>query len=416
MTAILDRRRGLGSRSTRYGRILVALAILVFALSLRTAVTALTPLLTAIGADLGFGSAVMGVFGMLPTAMFAVAGLATPWFTARFGLERVTLAAVAFTAIGIALRSVTSGTAGLLALSCVALLGMGIGNVVLPPLVKRYFADGVAAMSTAYLLCVQLGTTIPPLTAVPLADAYGWRMSLAVWAIIPIAALLPWVGVVLARRGHDVHDHTGEAAGESTGTVWRSPVAWGMAAMFGMTSLMTYSMFTWIPAVLASAGGSASLGGNMVALFSGVGFVATFVAPAAATRIRNPFPVALACAAVLLIGFAGLLWAPMTATWLWITLIGLGPTTFPMALTLINQRTRTGAGSAALSGFAQGVGYTAACAGPLLFGILHSATGGWSVPFGFLVGTTVVMLVGAFHACRPRMLEDTWGRAGAVAR
>ena len=44
-----------------------------------------------------------------------------------------------------------------------------------------------------------------------------------------------------------------------------------------------------------------------------------------------------------------------------------------MALTLINLRTRTAAGSAALSGFTQGVGYAVACLGPLLFGMLHDA-------------------------------------------
>ncbi len=43
---------------------------------------------------------------------------------------------------------------------------------------------------------------------------------------------------------------------------------------------------------------------------------------------------------------------------LWFVLLGLGPSTFPLSLTLINLRTRSAAGSAALSGFMQGLGYT----------------------------------------------------------
>ena len=35
---------------------------------------------------------------------------------------------------------------------------------------------------------------------------------------------------------------------------WRSPLAWGMALMFGMTSLITYSMFTWLPILLTGKG------------------------------------------------------------------------------------------------------------------------------------------------------------------
>ncbi|MGC5025927.1 CynX/NimT family MFS transporter [Tsukamurella sp. DT100] len=395
-------------RSVKQGRLLVLLAIVLFALTLRTAVTSLTPLLTRISEDLHFGATIIGVFGMLPTAMFAAAGIVTPFLTSRIGLERTTLVAVVATAIGIGVRSLMGGTLGLLAFSCLALIGMGIGNVVLPPLVKRYFSDNVAVLSTAYLTCVQLGTMVPALTAVPVADAYGWRVSLAIWAIIPIAAFLPWLGIVLARRGHDVEDVTGEAPSEPTGRIWRSPLAWGAAAMFGMTSLNTYAMFTWIPTILSDSGGSAALGGNMVALFSGVGFLATLVVPGLCTRMVNPFPLVIVFLGCFVVGFLGLLFAPMTLTWVWVIALGLGPTTFPMALTLVNLRTRTGAGSAALSGFMQGVGYLAACAGPLGFGLLHEATHGWTAPFMMLFACLVVLGLGAYQACKPRMLEDTW--------
>lgn len=81
------------------------------------------------------------------------------------------------TVIGMAARTAMNSTGGLLVLSCLALLGMGIGNVVIPPLVKRYFSHRVALMSAAYLTMLQIGTTVPALTAVPLAEAYGWRFS-----------------------------------------------------------------------------------------------------------------------------------------------------------------------------------------------------------------------------------------------
>ncbi len=45
--------------------------------------------------------------------------------------------------------------------------------------------------------------------------------------------------------------------------------------------------------------------------------------------------------------------------------------------------------------------------GSLLFGVLHGITGGWYAPFGLLLAALVVLGIGAFEACRPRMLEDT---------
>lgn len=392
------------------GRLVVLAAIVFSALTLRIAVTSLTPLLDEIGRDIGFGSAVIGVFGMLPTAMFALFGILTPRLTARFELETVVFAAMVMTAVGLATRALVPGTSALLLFSALALGGMGIGNVVVPPLVKRYFSDRLGAVSTAYILCVQIGTTVPALTAVPMSDAYGWQVSLGVWALLPVAAVLPWIPVLVARK-RDGDANAVEATDEPAGKVWRSPVAWGLAGMFGMTSLVTYSMFTWIPKILAEAGATAGFGGAMVALFSAVGFLGAVGAPALCIRVANPYPVVLACGVSFLVGFAGLLWAPMTAPALWIVAVGLGPSTFPMGLTLINLRTRTAAGSAALSGFTQGVGYTIACIGPLMFGVLHDVTGGWTWPFALLLAAVCVIVVAGRVACEPRFLEDSWGPA-----
>src|SRR5690625_2765299 len=58
-----------GPRGLVAGRLVAFLALVLSALVLRTAVTFITPLLDRIGDDVGFGSAVAGVFGMVPTAM-----------------------------------------------------------------------------------------------------------------------------------------------------------------------------------------------------------------------------------------------------------------------------------------------------------------------------------------------------------
>lgn len=401
----VERRR----RALTEGRLLVLAAIVMSALTLRVAVTAFSPLAERIGNDVGYGTAVVGVFGMIPTAMFAVSGLLTPVLVRRLGLERTALVAMLMAGLGQLVRVLLSGTGELLVFSALALAGMGIGNVVIPPLVKRYFADRLAVVSSLYIMMVQLGTVVPAFIAVPIADAHGWRISLGLWSVLGFAAVLPWLGVLRDRRGHDVRDTTAlPTDAPRAGRVWRSPVAWGMAGMFGMTSLITYAMFTWLPKILSDAGASAGFGGSMLGLFAVVGLAAALSAPTVVTRFRNPFPVVIGCAVFFIAAFVGLLVAPMSVPILWVVLLGLGPSTFPMALTLINLRTNTPGGSAALSGFTQGVGYAVACVGPLLFGVLHSATDGWLAPFALLSVAVLVLLAGAWQACKPRMLEDTW--------
>lgn len=387
------------------GRVLVLLAIAVFSLSLRAAVTSLTPLLSRISTDMAFGSAIVGVFGTLPTAMFAVGGFAAPALGRRIGLERLALIAATATAIGTGGRAVASNPAGLLALMTVALLGMGIGNVVIPPLIKRYFGDHVGTMSAVFVCCIQIGTIVPAALAVPIAEAHGWRISLAVWALIPLSTLLPWLIVSHGSRSRVAAGSDQQA--EAAGPVWRSPVAVGITVMFAMTSLITYSMFTWIPQIITTAGGTERLGGSMVAAFSLSGFAAALVTPSLCARMANPFPIVIGCVICLLVGFAGLLWSPLTGTVVWMIILGLGPSTFPAAITLINLRSRTGAGSAALSGFVQGVGYLVACAGPLMFGVLHELSGQWTLSFALLLIAVVALIIGGYQACKPRCFEDT---------
>ncbi|HCT27993.1 MAG TPA: MFS transporter, partial [Stenotrophomonas sp.] len=155
------------SPSLLHGRVLAFAAILLAAINLRTAVTSITPLLDVLGQQFGFGTTMTGVLGMLPTASFALFGVATPALARRLGLERTTLLAMVMAMAGLLLRSSAGNVGTLLLGSVVALAGMGIGNVVVPPLVKRYFANKVGTMSTLYISVLQLGTMLPALLAVP---------------------------------------------------------------------------------------------------------------------------------------------------------------------------------------------------------------------------------------------------------
>jgi CP family cyanate transporter-like MFS transporter len=55
--------------------------------------------------------------------------------------------------------------------------------------------------------------------------------------------------------------------------------------------------------------------------------------------------------------------------------------------------------AARLSTMVQGIGYLMAAAGPLVMGLLHSATGGWSIPLIWLIVMSLLMgWVGVFAA------------------
>jgi len=74
--------------------------------------------------------------------------------------------------------------------------------------------------------------------------------------------------------------------------------------------------------------------------------------------------------------------------------LGLGQgSAFSLAVFMFTARAADASTAAALSGFAQGIGYLIAVSGPLLLGLLESATGGWTVPVLVLLGVALGQLV-----------------------
>jgi CP family cyanate transporter-like MFS transporter len=408
-----------GERTWRPRGLGVLAAVVLLAVNLRAAVTGLSPLLPRVTHDTGLSSTEVGLLGAVPPFCFAAAALVGPALLRRAAAERLALLTLALTAVTQLARPWAPGAAGFLTVTVIALLGMGIGNVVLPVLVKAYFPKRIGQVTSIYVTAITLGTALPPLVAVPLADLFarltgspttGWRAALAIWGLTSALALLPWLRPA-ARPCAVPATGTGAAAGPGRAAtqVYRSRVAWGVLLVFGVNSLITYSLFAWLPVRLVQAGLSESLAGQTLSLFAGLGIPASLVVPMIAARLRQQFPLVVVFAVLLACGLTGLLVAPTRLTLLWALIAGVGGSGFPLALTLIGLRTRTPASAGALSGFAQGFGYLGAGFGPLAVGALRQATGGWAAPFAVLYASLLLLLVGGWLAGRRHTVEDDLG-------
>lgn len=401
------------------GRALAVAGVILVAANLRTAVAALSPIVTHVSGDIPLDSIGLGLLGTLPPLCFAVFGLLAPVLQARVRLETLLAVPLVLVVLGHFVRAVAPSFPLLAIGSALAFAGMGVANVALPPIVKKYFPDRIGLMTSVYATVLSLMTFVPPLVAVPVADAAGWRVSLGLWSVFAIAAVVPWIALLVReRRGDDRGAPTDDTASIAivpptvAGRTWRSPLAWGMAVLFGTTSLNVYALFAWLPQLLIDdAGVTHAEAGSLLSLYAAVGLPASILVPMLAVRLRSVWPLIVAGIAFYVSGYVGLLLVPETLTGLWVSLAGAGPLLFPLTLVLINLRTRTGAGSVALSGFTQGFGYIVGAIGPLLFGVLHDLTGGWTAPLVFLLVTVCTIVVTGSIVARPRTLEDDWSRS-----
>lgn len=162
----------------------------------------------------------------------------------------------------------------------------------------------------------------------------------------------------------------------------------------------------WMPQILRDAGISAGEAGVLLAVTMVMGVPLSFLMPALASRMRSQGPIVAVLAAFQLAGFAGLWAAPAAAPWVWALLLGIANCAFPLVLTMIGMRARSGAGVVRLSAFAQSTGYLLSVPGPILIGALNQASGGWGLPCALMIALVVPQVLCGLRAGRNRYIED----------
>lgn len=383
-------------------RVLVVVGIVVLAFNLRPAAVSVGPVLDDVRHGLGLDSVQAGLLTSLPVIAFATFGALAPRLAKLLGLHRLTLVALVGVSGGLFARSRVDSPWVFLLLSLLALAGMATANVLLPSLVKLHFPEHVGLMTAVYSTSLAVGLTSASVFTVPVAQAHGgWRSGLAVWALTAVVAAVPWLGLV----GHD------RAPESSTGEirlldVARTRLGWLMALFFGLQSAQAYSIFGWFAQVYRDAGFSAHTAGLLLGAITGISIPFSFLVPALAARMPDQRILIGALMACYPVGYLGLVLAPSSGALVWALVVGLGTCTFPLILTLIGLRAHSSGGTAALSGFTQSAGYLISVIGPFGVGVLHDATGGWTVPLIVMIAFAVPQLLVGLAVARPAYIED----------
>ncbi len=392
---------------------LVVIGIVLSAVNLRPAITSLGALLEDVRDGLGMSGSAAGLLTSVPPLCFAVFGVTAPRLARRFGPAAVVCAAMAAVTAGLLIRPYAGSTAGFLAGSALALMGIAVSNVLMPVIVKRWFPDRVGSMTGLYSMALAVGTSVAAAVTVPVTDALGggWQSGLAVWAGLAAAAVLPWVPLV---RDRGPAPTAGARAGARARAerqppalrITRSRTAWALAVFFGLQATAAYITMGWMAQIFRDAGVSASTAGLLLAVTMVMGVPLAFVIPRVATRLPRQGPIVIALGVCGLAGYAGLYLAPAAGAWAWAVLLGISTCAFPLALTMVGMRARTAAGVVQLSAFAQSTGYLISIPGPLLVGVLYQHSGGWGLPIALMIGLMIPQMAVGVLAGRDRTVED----------
>jgi MFS transporter, CP family, cyanate transporter len=335
--------------------------------------------------------------------VFAIMSPLVPKVANRLTNELTLIIGLTFLLIGIAIRSIPL-TFFLFTGTFLAGLGIAIGNVLLPAVVKDKFPEKFGIMTSVYSTSMGLVASLASGISVPLAMnlTLGWQGAQIVWTIPVVVAIFVWV----LLRKYNLRDTKASQQKETaaSSTMWRTPLAWQIAIFMGFQSFLFYVTISWLPEILHSHGIGLEAAGWMLSFTQLVGLPASFFIPVLAGRSQSQIWIAFTLGMCSVVGYSGLLLGtthPILIASIILIGIALGGS-FPLALSYIGLRARNANQAAVLSGMTQSTGYLLAAVGPLFIGYLYDMAHSWTLPILTLILVSVVVVVFGMMSGRNR--------------
>jgi CP family cyanate transporter-like MFS transporter len=375
------------------------LAIFAVTLNLRPALLTLGLVLPAVQRSLALSPFGAGALTALPILALAFASAIAVPVGRRFGWSGGLVLSMVLVAAGVLLRSAGSDVTlytGALVLG----IGIGLGNVFVPTLVKARLAKRIGLAMGLYTMMLTLGALISiSLTPIVFANFGDWRPALAVWAIPAIVAAI--VALPLLADNLRPQDRVPGMG------FWRNGLAWAVSSFMGLQSGIFYAVALWLGPLMVARGIPLHQVATALTLFYFTQFLSALLTPVLLTKVRRQDIMAALIVGINGILIAAVLYAPVSLSAVFCALFGctIGAM-FATALTFQVLRARTADSAARLSSMALFVGYTIASFGPLVMGLLNKLTEARLASTSWILVLSAVTCVAAAIAGRPRYVDD----------
>ncbi|MEG2713162.1 MAG: MFS transporter, partial [Glutamicibacter sp.] len=348
-----------------------------------------SPLFHDLQEMMGYGTFIASLLPTIPVLCFAVAGAATSLVIRRTGLELGIALSLLLLTAGLALRIVDS-TWALLAGTVVGMCGLAICNVAMPSFIREHHGNRAASMTAAYTTTMSIGATLASAISVPLAVKAGSpTTALALWAIPAGLALLVFVPLSISGKRSAVQKGTHVSPWPLLAT--RKGLLF--TTVFGIQSLLVYTVVSWLPHILISRGLEPVDAGLMLGIVQGVSIPAVMIMLWMASKpalLRSAFVLTTSCS---VLGFIALLLLPVELSLISSVFIGLGFGVFPLVMLMLSRSGGSAEETTAMSTVAQSVGYLIAAIGPFALGLMQGALGSWTVGLVIILAFAVVQLL-----------------------
>ncbi|HEY9855704.1 MAG TPA: MFS transporter [Stenomitos sp.] len=360
---------------------------------------AVTPLIGEIQSAYHISGAQFGLLNTLVSVAKVIAPLLTGLLAVRFGIKKtILMGSICISAAALAPFAHDFN------LFLASRFVFGVGGAVVVTLlgasVMQWFPKQELPLVNALNnVAVNTGITVTLFSTVPLAGMLGWRNTLLAYGLLSVGLAVAW-----AVLGRDLAapKAAAEAPAEQVryADVWRMKETWIIAFSFAGPLALYLAFNTWLPKYYMEAFGMTKAAASQyTGLFNLVGIPSAVIAGILTKQfgIRRPFIIASG----LLMGFAGFgMFLFNQPALLLVAAFALGVALFtyvsPLFTIPMELSGMTPQKVSLMMGTVFSVAYVFSSLSPLVVGLLHDATGTFTVGFGIWAAFSWVLALGGF--------------------
>ncbi|MBB2884519.1 MULTISPECIES: cyanate transporter [Pseudomonas] len=375
-------------RATSRPALWLMFSIILVALNLRPSMAAVGPLLSAIRGDIPLNFSMASLLTMLPVMAMGLAMFFGIGISQRLGEQRTVVLSLLIIGLATVSRLFLDSAAELILSAVLAGVGIALIQALMPALIKSRFSDNVSVCMGLYVTSIMAGAAIAASFAPLVMTRTGsWRVGLAIWAALALAALLFWC---VQRTGMPT---LGEKSSRKE-SFFRNSRAWLLAIFFGLGTASYTCVLAWLAPYYVEKGWSEQQAGLLLGFLTAMEVLSGLLTPAIANRSRDRRLVLVVLLALIMAGFCGLILSPRHLSLLWPCLLGLGiGGLFPMSLIVSLDHLDNPQRAGGLTAFVQGIGYLIAGLSPLIAGMIRDQLGSFEWAWWSLMGVMALMIL-----------------------
>ena len=379
--------------------ILIILGVIFLSLILRTPITSVGAIVGPLKSILDINNTVAGFITTIPLIAFAIFSPMVAKLSNKAGLEKTLLLAALVISIGLGLRFYINTYVFFITTFIIG-VGITIGNVLLPGLVKKYYPEKLGLMTGFYAVVMNVGAAVAAGISYPIlssnigGEKFSTGLAVNIWIIIAVINIFVYTAMSKNSSVSEVKDKHEKVHG-----YFKYSKMWTIMLSMGLQSALFYCSVSWFAEIMISKGFTPETAGLLLSISQFAQFPSTFIVPILADKLHNKLIIPVVITIGYLASLVGMLYTSgnFVIMLIFIIIFALaGGGSFSYVMYLFSVKSRNESEAADISGLAQSGGYLLAAVFPPLLGYIRDISD-WNKGLYVLILTAAVLLVTLVH-------------------